>query len=51
MAEETKPAAPSGGKEKNVGMAVLCYLGIFDRCQKRSLREVSHQARSSSVDL
>ena len=29
MAEETKPAAPSGGKEKNVGMAVLCYLGIL----------------------
>lgn len=33
MADETKPApapAPaSGGKQKNVGMAILCYLGIL----------------------
>lgn len=27
MAEETKPAASSGGK--NIGMAVLCYFGIL----------------------
>lgn len=32
MAEETKPSSspsPSSGSGKNIGMAVLCYLGIL----------------------
>lgn len=29
MAEEQKTPTPSSGGQKNVGMAVLCYLGIL----------------------